>query len=246
MLVHTGQHYDDELSRGVLRRAGDRPARPRDRDRLGHARPADRRACWSAWSRCWSPSAPTWCWSTATPTRRWRARWSRSRRAIALAHVEAGLRSYDRTMPEEVNRVVTDVVADLRFCPSQTAVDNLAAEGIRERRPPGRRRDGRRGRGVRAGRAAPLRRDRAARGDGRAVLPDHRSPPGQHDGGRRWTRWSRSWRPSGAAGVPAASRGRGRRSTAATCWPAPRRQRSSLRRWAISTSPRCWRRRGCA
>jgi UDP-N-acetylglucosamine 2-epimerase len=49
-----------------------------------------------------------------------------------LSHVEAGLRSYDRTMPEEVNRVVTDVVADLRFCPSQTAVDNLAAEGIRE------------------------------------------------------------------------------------------------------------------
>ena len=49
-----------------------------------------------------------------------------------LAHVEAGLRSYDRAMPEEVNRVVTDVVSDLRFCPSQTAVDNLAAEGIRE------------------------------------------------------------------------------------------------------------------
>jgi UDP-N-acetylglucosamine 2-epimerase (non-hydrolysing)/UDP-GlcNAc3NAcA epimerase len=49
-----------------------------------------------------------------------------------LGHVEAGLRSYDRTMPEEVNRVVTDVVADLRFCPSQTAVDNLEAEGIRE------------------------------------------------------------------------------------------------------------------
>jgi UDP-GlcNAc3NAcA epimerase len=49
-----------------------------------------------------------------------------------LAHVEAGLRSFDRAMPEEVNRVLTDVISDLRFCPSETAVNNLAAEGIHD------------------------------------------------------------------------------------------------------------------
>jgi UDP-N-acetylglucosamine 2-epimerase len=49
---------------------------------------------------------------------------------LHCGHVESGLRSYDRAMPEEVNRVVADVVCDLRFCPSQTAVQNLAAEGI--------------------------------------------------------------------------------------------------------------------
>jgi UDP-GlcNAc3NAcA epimerase len=49
---------------------------------------------------------------------------------LPVAHVEAGLRSYDRTMPEEVNRVLTDHISTLLFCPSKTAVDNLAAEGI--------------------------------------------------------------------------------------------------------------------
>ena len=49
---------------------------------------------------------------------------------VPVAHVEAGLRSFDRRMPEEVNRVLTDHCSDLLFCPTETAVANLAAEGI--------------------------------------------------------------------------------------------------------------------
>lgn len=49
---------------------------------------------------------------------------------VKLVHVEAGLRSFDRTMPEEVNRVLTDAISDLLFCTEQSGVDNLKSEGV--------------------------------------------------------------------------------------------------------------------
>ena len=53
-----------------------------------------------------------------------------SKKGIPVAHVEAGLRSFDRTMPEEINRVLTDQIAELLYTTERSAAENLAREGI--------------------------------------------------------------------------------------------------------------------
>ena len=49
---------------------------------------------------------------------------------VSVAHVEAGLRSYDKTMPEEINRILTDNISDILFCPTKEAVSNIEKENI--------------------------------------------------------------------------------------------------------------------
>lgn len=52
---------------------------------------------------------------------------------VSVAHVEAGLRSFNMQMPEEINRILTDQISDILFCPTDTAVDNLTLEGFKHK-----------------------------------------------------------------------------------------------------------------
>ena len=116
MLVHTGQHYDDALSQVFFDELG--LPRPEHRLELGGGSNTAQTARMLAALEplLASERARRSCSSTATPTRRWPARWRRAQAGIPVAHVEAGMRSYDRTMPEELNRVLTDHASDLLLC----------------------------------------------------------------------------------------------------------------------------------
>jgi UDP-N-acetylglucosamine 2-epimerase (non-hydrolysing) len=69
-----------------------------------------------------------WWWATSTP--RSPAPLVAVKKGVPVVHVEAGLRSYDRKMPEEINRVLTDQVADRLYTTERSAEQNLVREGV--------------------------------------------------------------------------------------------------------------------
>ena len=128
LLVHTGQHYDEELSDVFFRQMGiPKPDIDLEVGSGSHA------------------------WQTAEILKRVEpflleqqpdlvlvvgdvnstiaAALAAAKLGIQVAHVEAGLRSFDRTMPEEINRVLTDALAEYLFVTEEDAIDNLTREG---------------------------------------------------------------------------------------------------------------------
>jgi UDP-N-acetylglucosamine 2-epimerase len=131
VLVHTGQHYDQELSQVFFDELGLRPPDHRiDSGPGSHARQTA--AMMAGLEPVLDSEAPDLVLVYGDTNSTLAGALVASKSGLPLGHVESGLRSFDRRMPEEVNRVVADVLSDLRFCPSRTAVDNLAAEGMRD------------------------------------------------------------------------------------------------------------------
>ena len=129
MLVHTGQHYDPEMSRVFF---DELDLRPPDVDlKVGAGtQTAQTGAIMLQLERQINRYRPDICIVYGDVTSTLAAALAAAQCTVPVAHVEAGLRSHDRTMPEERNRILTDHVADWLFTPSSDANDNLAREGV--------------------------------------------------------------------------------------------------------------------
>jgi UDP-GlcNAc3NAcA epimerase len=129
LLVHSGQHYDDELS-DVFFRELSLPA-PDRRLGIGSGSNADQvTRIMHAFEPVLEAERPDLVLVYGDTNTTLAGALSSARRSVPLAHVEAGMRSFDWSMPEERNRVLADHVSDLGLCPTPVAVENLEREGL--------------------------------------------------------------------------------------------------------------------
>lgn len=129
MLVHTGQHYDSSMSQVFFSDLG--LPTPDVNLGVGSASHAKQTALvMIRFEEVLQDRRPDWVIVYGDVNSTLAAALVASKLHIPVAHVEAGLRSFDRTMPEELNRILTDQLADLLFTPSVDGNENLAREGI--------------------------------------------------------------------------------------------------------------------
>lgn len=132
VLVHTGQHHDDELA-AVFVRELDVPAPDYELGIHSGSNTSQTARMLSALEPLVTEVRPQVVVVYGDTNSTLAGGLSAAQAGVAAAHVEAGMRSFDRAMPEELNRVLVDHLAELLLCSSQVAVDNLRAEGIAER-----------------------------------------------------------------------------------------------------------------
>ena len=132
-IVHTGQHYDDAMSNAFFRDL-DLPAPDVYLGVGSGTHAAQTAAVMSAFEPVVIKERPDWVVVVGDVNSTLACALVSVKLQIKVAHVEAGLRSRDRTMPEEINRLLTDQIADLLLTPSRDADANLRAEGIPEAR----------------------------------------------------------------------------------------------------------------
>ena len=129
LLVHTGQHYDDELSTIFVEELG--IPRPERELGIGGGSNTEQTArMLEALGPLLERERPDALLVYGDTNSTLAGGLAAAQRRIPVAHVEAGMRSFDRRMPEELNRVLTDHLSDLLLCPTPTAVANLERESV--------------------------------------------------------------------------------------------------------------------
>ncbi len=129
VLVHTGQHYDDNMSEVFFQELGIR--RPDYNLGVGSGTHAVQTAgIMTGFETVCDREKPDWLVVVGDVNSTMACALVCAKKGVRIAHIEAGLRSFDRTMPEEINRLVTDALADLLLTPSRDADENLLREGV--------------------------------------------------------------------------------------------------------------------
>jgi UDP-N-acetylglucosamine 2-epimerase (non-hydrolysing) len=129
VLVHTGQHYDANMSDAIF--ADLRLPQPDHHLGVGSGSHAEQTGqVMIAYERIAMNERPDWLIVVGDVNSTAAATLAAVKLGIRTVHLEAGLRSRDRSMPEEINRLVTDAIADIFWTPSPDADENLLAEGV--------------------------------------------------------------------------------------------------------------------
>lgn len=129
VMIHTGQHFDPNMSDVFFDELGiPKPKHHLDINGGRHGDMTGRMLM--AIEPILLAEEPDWVVVYGDTNSTLAGSLAASKLHIPVAHVEAGLRSFNRRMPEEINRLVTDHLSTLHFCPTTTAVANLAAEGV--------------------------------------------------------------------------------------------------------------------
>jgi len=129
LLVHTGQHHDDELSTVFVEELGV-PRPERELGIHGGTNTEQTARMLAVLGPLLQAERPDVVLVYGDTNSTLAGGLAAAQARVAVAHVEAGMRSFDRAMPEELNRVLTDHLSDVLLCPSETAVENLARERV--------------------------------------------------------------------------------------------------------------------
>jgi UDP-N-acetylglucosamine 2-epimerase (non-hydrolysing) len=130
-LVHTGQHYDAQMSQVFFDELSI-PAPDFNLEVGSGSHAAQTAEIMKRFEPVCAAEKPDWLVVVGDVNSTMACTLVASKMGTRVAHVEAGLRSFDRTMPEEINRIVTDSLADLLLTPSEDAGVNLQREGVAE------------------------------------------------------------------------------------------------------------------